>query len=294
MARPTPEWLNVQYNNRARVADSAVLLDRWARASRMVRDAVPSVLDIPYGDHEASKLDVFPSDVEKAPILMFIHGGWWRALDKSDHSFLASAFTEAGAMVVVPNYALCPSVSMEHIPVQLTQAVAWAWRHGADHGGDPNRIFLVGHSAGGHLSAMLACCDWKNVAKDLPRRLVKGALSISGVHDLAPIHQTPFLQTDLRLDADSARRLSPIHFPAPMSTPFYAIAGGEESEEFKRQTRVIREAWGPGAVPVCEEIPGCNHFDILHDLCDPQGRSHALARRLMGLRWYSGLHSEVL
>jgi arylformamidase len=162
------------------------------------------------------------------------------------------------------------------------------WRHAADHGGDPNRIVLVGHSAGGHLASMLSCCDWKAVAPDLPRHLVKGVLSISGVHDLAPLRQTPFLQGDLKLDAESVRRLSPVHFPAP-DTPLYAICGSEESEEFRRQNRLIRQAWGRRAVPICEEIAGCHHFDILHDLADPQGRSHQLARKLLDLRWYSAL-----
>ncbi len=109
-----------------------------------------------------------------------------------------------------------------------------------------------------------------------------------------PVRRTPFLQGDLRLDARSVRRLSPVNFPPPAGMPFYAIAGADESEEFRRQTRVIQQAWSRRAVPVCEEIPGSNHFTILHDLADPQGRSHHLLRRLMGLRWYSGLHSEVL
>lgn len=288
MSSRSPAWFDAQYNNRARVADSAVLLDRWARASRMVREQSACVLDLPYGEGAMERLDVFPTDVPKAPVLVFIHGGWWRSLDKSDHSFIASALCDEGAMVVVPNYSLCPTVAMERIPLQLTQALAWVWRHAAEYGGDPNRIVLVGHSAGGHLSAMLSCCDWKSVAPDLPRHLVKGVMSVSGVHDLTPIRQVPFLQSDLRLDADAVRRLSPIHFPAPQ-TPLYAIVGGAESEEFRRQNRLIRQAWGARAVPICEEMAGCNHFDILHDLVDPEARAHHLLRRLLELRWYSGL-----
>lgn len=112
----------------------------------------------------------------------------------------------------------------------------------------------------------------------------------SGLHDLAPLRRTPFLQADLRLDAASVRRLSPIHFPRPAAPQtLFAVVGAQESEEFRRQNRLIREAWGARAVPVCEELPGCNHFTVLHDLADPQGRAHQLARRLLGLRWYSGL-----
>jgi len=286
--RHPPEWFDAQYNNRARVADSAAVLARWAQASQLVREREPCVLDLPYGNGPKERLDIFTTEAKKAPVLVFIHGGWWRALDKSDHSFLGSVFADEGAQVVVPNYELAPHASLERIALQVAQSLAWVWRHIADYGGDPNRIVLAGHSAGGHLAAMMSCCDWKAVAPDLPRHLVKGTLSISGVHDLAPVAQTPFLRSDLRLDADTVQRLSPVGFPAP-DAPFYAVVGGDESEEFRRQTRLLRKAWGRHAVPVCEEVPGFNHFTIMHDLADPGGRTHRLARRLLDLRWYSAL-----
>lgn len=288
MSARSPAWFDAQYNNRARVADSAVLLERWASTSRFVRENSACLLDLAYGEGVSERLDLFTTSATKAPVLVLLHGGWWRSLDKSDLSFLASGFTEEGALVVLPNYSLCPAVSLDRIPLQLTQALAWLWRHAAEYGGDPNQIILVGHSAGGHLASMLACCDWKAVATDLPRQLVKGVLSISGVHDLAPIRQTPFLQADLQLDAQAVRRLSPVHFPAPLA-PVYTVVGELESEEFKRQNQLLRQAWGARAVPICEEVPGCNHFDILHNLADPAGRLHLLARKLLELRWYSPL-----
>ncbi|MCU7369708.1 alpha/beta hydrolase [Paucibacter sp. O1-1] len=292
MADHAPEWFDTQYDNRARVADSAQILERWTRAAQLSREKSACRLDLAYGPHASERLDLFPAQTEHsalAPVLVFIHGGYWRALDKADHSFLAPVFTDEGAMVVIPNYALCPGVSMEHIPLQLVQALAWVWRHAAEHGGDPNQIVLVGHSAGGHLAAMLACCDWKAVAPDLPRHLVKGVLSISGLHDLEPLRQAPSFQRDLRLDADAVRRLSPVNFPAPDETPVYCVVGAKESEEFKRQNGLLRQAWGARSVPVCEEVPGLDHFSILHDLANPEGRSHQLARKLLELRWYSGL-----
>ena len=292
--RKPPDWFDAQYNNRARVAESADILERWAQASALVRERASSRLDLRYGPDAKQTLDVFAPDPAFAggfaPVLIVIHGGYWRALDKSDYSFLAASFADEGALVVVPNYDLCPGVSIERIAMQLTSAVAWAWRHAAEHGGDPSRIVLVGHSAGGHLATMLSCCDWKRVGNDLPRRLVQGVMSVSGLHDLAPLSRTPFLQEDLRLDAASVRRLSPIHFPPPVAPQtLFAVVGEQESEEFRRQNRLIRAAWGVRAVPVCEELPGCNHFTVLHDLADPQGRAHQLARQLLGLRWYSGL-----
>jgi arylformamidase len=216
-------------------------------------------------------------------VLVFIHGGYWRSLDKADHSFIAPAFVEAGATVVVPNYALCPAVTIETIALQMTHALAWVWRNPGVHTGDPNRIAVAGHSAGGHLAAMMLCCRWKDVGDDLPPRLVSGALSISGLYDLEPIRNTPFLQNDLKLTPQAVKRLSPAFFPRPRGT-LYTVAGLNESDEFLRQNQLIRDQWGPTSVPVCETVPGRNHLDVLHDLADPQGRLHDLALRLLGLR----------
>ncbi|KNZ33713.1 MAG: esterase [Methylibium sp. NZG] len=282
MTRPDPTWLDAQYNNRARVADAAQILERWARASALAREKSDARLDLPYGDGDKETLDVFPAARENAPVLVFIHGGYWRALDKSDASFVAPSFVQAGAMVVVPNYALCPAVSVDHIALQMARSLAWVYRNARRHGGDPSRIVVAGHSAGGQLAAMMLSCQWQQVGADLPARLVRGALSISGVFDLEPLRHTPFLKHDLKLTPASVRRLSPVGFPPPEG-PLYATVGAEESEEFLRQNELIRSAWGARTVPVCEAIPHTNHMNVLHDLADPQGRLHLLGLQLLGL-----------
>ncbi len=282
MTRLDPAWLDAQYNNRARVADSAQILERWGRASALAREKSTKLLDVPYGDGEKETLDIFPTARPNAPVLVYLHGGYWRALDKSDSSFVAPSFVQAGAMVVVPNYALCPAVSIEHISLQLARALAWVYRNAHTHGGDPQHIVVVGHSAGGQLAAMMLSCRWQAVGTDLPARLVRGALSISGVFDMEPLRQTPFLKSDLRLTPASVKRLSPAGFPRPEGT-LYATVGADESEEFLRQNELIRAAWGAQTVPVCEAIPRCNHMNVLHDLADPQGRLHLLALQLLGL-----------
>jgi len=282
MTRLDPAWLDAQYNNRARVAESAQILERWTRASALAREKSTVHLDLPYGDGEKETLDVFPTDRPNAPVLVFIHGGYWRALGKGDASFVAPSFVQDGALVVVPDYALCPAVSIEHITLQMVRALAWVWRHAAEYGGDPQRIVVAGHSAGGQLAAMMLSCVWPAVAADLPADLVKGAMSISGVHDLEPLRHTPFLMGDLKLTPGSVRRLSPAYFPAPRGT-LHATVGGEESEEFLRQNALIRQAWGEKTVPVCEAIPQTNHMNVLHDLADPQGRVHRLTLELLGL-----------
>jgi arylformamidase len=280
-----PAWLDAQYNNRARVAESAVLLSRWAEASALAREGSPrKVLDLRYGDEEAETLDVFPTDAPDAPVVIYVHGGYWRALDKSDFSFVAPSFVADGAMVVVPNYALCPTVTIEEIALQMVRAVDWTWRHAAAHGGNPDRIALVGHSAGGHLAAMLLSCRWKQVAEHLPAQPLAGALAISGLYDLEPLRHTPFLQGDLRLTPAQVARLSPAFFPRPKGGKLYTVVGADESDEFLRHNQLIRDQWGPTAVPVCETVPGKNHFTVLDSLVDPKGRLHDLTLRLCELR----------
>jgi len=283
MSLDDPAWLDAQYNNRARVPEHAQHLARWAESSALARAKLASQLDVRYGEQPGETLDVFRAKQANSPVLVFIHGGYWRSLDKSDVSFVAPALVEAGAMVVVPNYALCPAVTIETIALQLTRALVWAWRHAAEHGGDPQRISVAGHSAGGHLAAMLLSCRWKDVFEDLPPRLVSGAMSISGLYALEPVRLTPFLQADLQLTPQSVNRLSPAFFPRPRGT-LYAIVGLDESDEFLRQNQLIRDQWGPTSVPICETLVGRDHFTVLHDLADPASRLHELAQRLLGLR----------
>jgi arylformamidase len=283
MSLTDPAWLDVQYNNRARIPEHPQIFARWAESSKLARERLKGTLDIRYGEQAGETLDVFPAAQAGAPVLVFIHGGYWRSLDKADHSFLAPAFVEAGATVVVPNYALCPAVTIETIALQMTRALAWVWRNPGVHTGDPSRIAVVGHSAGGHLAAMMMSCRWKDVGDDLPPKLVPSAMSISGLYDLEPIRNTPFLQQDLQLTPASVKRLSPAFFPRPRGT-LYTLAGINESDEFLRQNQLIRDQWGPTTVPVCETVPGRHHLDVLHDLADPQARLHELALRLLELR----------
>jgi arylformamidase len=289
--RLDPAWLDAQYNNRARVPDHARVLASWAEASALARAGGAAHLDLRYGDGAGATLDLFPAATAPGsavaagvPVLVFIHGGYWRTLDKSDHSFVAPSFNADGAMVVVPNYALCPAVGIEHIVLQVASVVAWVWRHASAYGGDPSRIALVGHSAGGHLATMLLSCRWKELAEDLPAQPLAGALSISGLYDLEPLRHTAFLQADLQLTPASVARLSPAFFPRPKGAKLYAAVGSDESDEFLRQNRLIRDVWGPTAVPVCETVPSSNHFTVLRNLADPAGRLHELALRLLGLR----------
>ena len=285
MKNPDGNTLDRLYNNRALVPDYAEYFTRWSKTSLIARQTSQCQLDVPYGDAPSETLDIFPAPGVQAPVLVFLHGGYWRSLDKSDHSFIAPAFTRAGACVVVPNYALCPTVTIPDIVLQMVKALAWTYRSIAAHGGDARRITVIGHSAGGHLTAMLFACVWKAYSDGLPDRLVKNALSISGLYDLQSIMHTPFLQESLRLTPADVEKASPAWFPRPEVAGdrgvLNTVAGGEESDAFLQQNELMQRTWGQRVVPVCEVLSGLNHFSILEALTQPGHRLYQLACGLL-------------
>lgn len=272
-------WYDLQYDNRRRVPEFAQHLARWREASERARRRLACQLDIAFTADHALTLDVFPAARADAPVLVFLHGGYWRSLDKSDFSFVAEAFVAAGAMVVVPNYSLCPAVTIDTIAWQIAQAMAWVHVNAARFGGNPARNVVVGHSAGGHLAAMLLACDGRRLAGGLPMRLTRRAVSISGLYDLAPIAATPSLQVDLRLTPDVVARASPARFAPPGRARLVSVVGALESEEFLRHNRLIRDCWGERVVLVCEEVPGRNHFTVLDGLVEAQTGLHQRVKR---------------
>ena len=284
MKSRTGNTLDSLYNNRALVPDYATYFSRWQEASARVRQTQPCELDVSYGQGDSETLDVFYAGDQqgKVPVLVFLHGGYWRSLDKADHSFIAPAFTDAGACVVVPNYALCPTVTIPQIILQMVQALAWTYRHIADYGGDPGRITVVGHSAGGHLAAMLLTCVWKAVGQDLPVRLIKNAVSISGLYELESIRRTPFLKDSLKLTSAQVKKASPAWLPAPKVSggrwALCSVAGGQESTAFTEHNALIQQAWGHQAVPTAEVLPELNHFSIVEALTRPGHRLNELTR----------------
>lgn len=282
-----PQWYDRMYNNRERVPESATHLTQWAEHSARVRQSQRCVLDLAYGEEPGDKLDIFPTTQANAPVLVFLHGGWWRALDKSDHSFIAAPFVMAGACVVVPNYDLCPGTPKQPVTVpqivrQMVRALAWVWHNVAQHGGNPSRITVAGHSAGGHLAAMMLACIWQSHDKGLPPDLVRNALAISGVYELESIMRTPFLQSSLNLTSAQVRKASPAWHARPRNGRLTAVVGGDESVEHQRQNRLIQTSWGTGVVPVCEALPGLNHFTVLEELARPGSRLHDMALALLG------------
>ena len=259
----------VEYNNRARVPEHPEIFARWTREAEDFRaealKAGRAELGLSYGDTPRQSLDLFfPGAFEGAPVAIFVHGGWWRSLDPSLFSQMAHGLTSNGVVVGVAGYDLCPNVGIGDIIAQIRRACIFMWQR-------YNRpLFLVGHSAGGHLAAAMVATDWPSLYPKAPTDLVPAGYAISGVFDLAPLTGISINQ-DLKLDATAARELSPLYWPIQPGRVFDAACGALESSEFKRQSRVLAEAWQQdGAQTRFAEIPGTNHFTVIDALADPQ------------------------
>ena len=275
-------YYDQQYNARAMIPDHAQIFERWKTRSREARAGTPCRLDIAYGMSPAETLDIFPAMGNSQALLVFIHGGYWRSLDKSDFSYIAPAFTQRGVTVAVVNYALCPKVTVEAIVKQNLLAIAWLWHNGARYGANAGRLYVTGHSAGGHLTAMMMAARWNTYMPELPHNLVKGGLAISGLYDLEPLAHAPFLNVDLKLDQMMARQLSPVNMPPATTAPFYTAVGGNESDEFKRQNALIGKTW-PHAFAGDIAMPGCNHLTVMEELSNPDSALFRGATKMMHL-----------
>lgn len=249
--------LEAEYNNRARVPGSAEIIAGWAREAEAFRTTwARRTLDLPYGAGPRERLDLFEPDGD-GPLAVFIHGGYWQALDKSFASHCARGLLLRGVAVAVPSYDLCPHVPLAGIVAQMQAACAMLHRRTG------RRLLVAGHSAGGHLAAMLMGTDWKAIDPALPARLVGAALPVSGVFELEPLLPTTIAR-GLNLRAEAAHALSPRWQP-PAPGELHCVVGGAESDEFRRQTRDFAAAWGGTA----EELPGANHFTVLDPFPDP-------------------------
>jgi arylformamidase len=274
------EALDREYNNRDKVADFQGWIDRYARASAEARRDLPGRLDVAHGARPGEALDVFlPPGPGPAPVHVFVHGGYWQRMDKADFSFVARALQPVGAAVVVINYDLIPAVSMDELVRQCRAAVAWVWRQAPTFGGDPDRITVSGHSAGGHLTAMLMATDWPAFDR-VPAGVIRAGLGLSGLYDLEPIRLS-YLNDVLRLSPEETWRNSPVHLRPPRTGRLLLAVGGLEGPEYLRQTEDLAGAWRRwGAEVEVKVLDGQDHFSIIGQLEEPGSR---LARTLQAL-----------
>jgi arylformamidase len=280
MNAPDKAVLTRAYNNRELVPEHAQFFARWQESSARARSSLKARLDLRYGDRPGETLDLFPAKNGDGSCMMFIHGGYWRSLDKKDFSFIAPAWVEAGVTLAVVNYDLCPKVAMDEIVRQMLRASRWLWLNAGEHGIDQDRLYVSGHSAGGHLTAMMMCALWPQLDARLPKDLWKGSLAISGIYDLRPLLEVDFLQTDLRLDPALALRLSPAFLPTATRAPVMTCVGGDESSEFLRQNALLGARW-KSTFAGDIAMPGKNHFSVMDGLAEPSSALFQGAQRLM-------------
>jgi arylformamidase len=261
----------VEYNNRARVPEHPSIIAAWARDAAAYRERhVPRA--IRYGSGARNTIDFFAGDSNK-PIVVFIHGGYWQALDGSYFSHLAAGLNAHGISVAIPSYDLCPDVTVSDIIEQMRMATRELARFG-------HPLILSGHSAGGHLAACMLATDWKAYDASLPGDLVVAAYAISGLFDLGPLVSTT-INRPMHLDDASAAAASPLFWNAPARTSLDAVVGEYESKEYFRQSKTIVGVWSAAGVEArFGIIPNTNHFTAIAGLAEPRS---AMTLRLLEL-----------
>lgn len=268
--------LDAEYNLRPLWPDVPDVIAHRENESAAVRSRIPGRRNIAYGATPKETLDVFPPSNGRAgaPALIYIHGGYWQMSDKDDTTYIAPAFLDAGIAFITLNYTLAPDADIDVMVDECRRAVAWVHRNAAEIGVDPERLYIAGHSAGGHLTAMLLATDWAAVDPALPTIPLKGACALSGLYDLEPIRLT-FLNEVLGLDPEGAARNSPLYLDPLADIPLILSVGELETDEFKRHQTEIFAAWSANGLAV-EEIPapGCHHYTIVEHFGGPDSELH--------------------
>jgi arylformamidase len=263
----------VEYNNRARVPENPALIAGWARDAASYR-AQHAPRSQAYGPGARHMIDLFEGD-GSGPIVVFIHGGYWQALDGSFFSHLAGGLNAHGVSVAIPSYDLCPDVTIDRIIEEMRMASRELARLG-------KRLVISGHSAGGHLAACMLATDWPAFDASLPKDLVTAAYAISGLFDLGPLVETS-INKALRLDHATARAASPLYWKAPAHGSLDAVVGENESAEYFRQSRSIVERWGAAGIATrFGTVAAANHFTAIAPLADPNAPMVLRLKELVG------------
>jgi arylformamidase len=273
--------LEFQYNPRVSVPEFPELAKVRSAKSRQVRETARSWPNIAYGASTREALDIYAGDKTGGPVLVYIHGGYWRSGTKEDNANFVPAFTPRGATVVLVEYDLCPQVTVPDIVRQTRAAIAWTFNNIARYGGDPSRLYVSGHSAGGHLTAMALAHDWSK--SGMPSDFIKGAAAMSGVHDLDMVmHISPNEQ--IRMTPEIARENSPLLYPPRVNCPLLVAVGAGEPAGWKQMSKDYFEfCQRHGLRAEYLEVPGANHYTMSEHLGDPKSPLTQALYRLMGI-----------
>ncbi len=279
------DTLWIQYNNQGMVPfeEREKIKRRRRLCSAAVRTSgITQLIDISYGSQERERLDLFLPENEGVPLYIYIHGGYWQKNDKEDYSFVAEALVSAGVAVAVVEYTLCPHVTLAELTDQIRHAVGYLWLSADKYGYDCRNILVSGHSAGGHLTAMMMATDWTEVNIKLPPAVVAAGMPISGIYDLEPIRYTP-LNDAIGLTAEDIGPLSPMFLKPTSKAPVTVVVGAAESLEFNRQAEDFTRAWSAyGIEAKLLVLPKMNHYTVVFQLADPTSKLFKTAMHLMG------------
>jgi arylformamidase len=260
MTTPVNSILDALYNNRAAVPEHGEIFARWHTQSLATRENFAGEFNVAYGSHPLQSLDIFPAK-QNCGLVIFIHGGYWRSLDKDDFSFYAAPYLAQGISAALINYRLCPAVKIDEIVEDCQMAVKWLAANISRYGIRFDRTVLIGHSAGAHLVAMLCTTHWPTHNIDYAD--FRGGVLISGLYDLSPLLQTS-VNNDIRLTSESVKALSPIHLKPAFKIPLDVWVGGAETSEFIRQSQLLPLAWPEHCTPLTI-MPSANHFTIVDE-----------------------------
>jgi len=273
--------LDRQYNNRLQVPEYAIHLQRWEDRSRETEKKFTNFHDISYGDHERERLDIYPASKKKSKTLVFIHGGYWHRLDKSLFQFVAEAFVSYEFTVVLITYPLTPSVPLDTIAVSCKKAVRWIHANIHQYNGDPDELYVAGHSAGGHLAVMMMSAGWQHPNTPFPAGMVKGVCAMSGLFDLKPIRLSEINEI-VKLDEHAVSRNSPVDLKPVCRCPMVIAVGADESDEFIAQSDALYFSWQKHNVPMeLLRLPAINHYSIVESFADRNSLLHAAMLQLM-------------
>ena len=278
------ESLDLEYNNRGRFPDTADCKAAQVSGSDEAKAEFDCQLDIRFGTGNTDLLDIYIAAGDgPRPIHVFFHGGYWKSNTKNDFGFVAKPFVPYGVTTIVVEYPLIPSVRMGTLIDRCCASLEWTWRNAETFGGDKNNITISGHSAGGHITAMMMQTDWSNYGEGLPKDLVKGGCSISGVSDLEPVRLS-FQNNELQFTPDEAAEFSTLFMAPKHPGPLLAVAGGIEGAEFIRQTTELADAWGAKGMDVKSWVmESKHHFTTINEFLEPESELSQSVRALTGL-----------
>ncbi len=274
------EQLNDQYNIRLHVPDFATYFERWEKLSCETREKYPFIKDVPYGNNERERLDVFPSAKPNSKTLVYIHGGYWHLFDKTKFHFIADAFYADDVTTVLINYPLAPAATMDEIVASCRKAILWLHNNLLQFNGDPQQLYIIGNSAGAHLAAMILEKKWieKNAAG-----FIKGVCLLSGIFNLLPV-QLLQLNSILNMSVETATRNSPVELLPADNCELLICAGANETDEFKCQSRQLYDNWKHKNTAIqFLELPGINHYSMLEPLLNKASALHMAMRKMMNL-----------